>query len=197
MALWSELTWIDLVVLAVVGLSAAISLMRGLVAEITSLAIWVVAIVAASRLAGVAADLMPRSLPAPLQQSAAFLAVLILVLVLGKILTIALRQAVKAAGLGMVDRLLGTIFGLARGGLMVVVLAILGAMTSLPSQPAWKKAKTREALELGIRTAAPWLPETMEEKVRMPKQSSANPDAARLTACGMTLSVQGAWSCVA
>lgn len=173
MALWSELTWIDLVVLAVVTASTALSLLRGLVAEVASLAIWVIAIVGASRLAGVAAELMPQSLPAPLQQTAGFLVILLLVLVIGKLITIALRQAVRATGLGMVDRLLGTLFGLARGGLIVVVLAILGAMTSLPTQAAWKKAKTKSFLELGIRTAAPWLPDSIEERIRMPNKSAA------------------------
>lgn len=174
MAFWSELTWIDMVVMAVIAASVALALLRGLVAEIASLAIWVLAIVAASRLAELVGQWMPQSLPAPLQQSAGFLVVLLLVLVAGKLITIALRRTVQAVGLGVVDRLLGSVFGLARGGLMVVVLAILAAMTSLPTQPAWKKAKSKGFLELGIRTAAPWLPEAIEEKIRVPQKSTSS-----------------------
>lgn len=183
MAFWSEFTWIDWVVLVVITASALLALLRGLVAEIASLAIWVIAIVAASRLAGFAAEIMPKSLPAPLQQSVGFLAILLIVLVLGKLVTIALRQAVKATGLGVVDRVLGAMFGLARGGLIVVVLAILGAMTSLQAQPAWKKAKTRSFLELGIRTAAPWLPDSIEESIRMPKKAASLGNTEGVTPC--------------
>lgn len=167
------LTWIDGVVIAVMLASTLLSLVRGLVREIASLAVWVVALVGASRLAHYPAELMPSWVAGPMAQTAGFLVIFILVLLLGRLVSMALRELVHAAGAGGVDRALGSLFGFARGGLMVVVLAIMAAMTSLPASEAWRKALSRPYLESGIRLAAPWLPDAIEDRLRIPKPSSS------------------------
>ncbi len=171
MNIFSDLTWIDMVVITVVAASTLLSLARGLVKEIASLAVWVIAIVGASRLAHFVADALPAWLTPPLQQTVGFLVVLVLILVIGRLVIMALKELVSAAGVGLIDRVLGTGFGLARGALIVVVLAILAAMTTLPTQPAWQQAKTRSFLELGIRTATPWLPPFIEQRLRVAPHS--------------------------
>jgi membrane protein required for colicin V production len=166
---FAEFTWIDIVAIVVIAASALLSLVRGLVKEIASLAVWVVAFVGASRLSHYAAELLPAWLSPPLMQTIGFLIVLILILVVGKLVTLALKELINAAGVGLIDRTLGMFFGIARGGLLVVVLAVLAAMTSLPKDAAWQKAKTKDFLELGIRTAAPWLPQEIEQRLQIPK----------------------------
>lgn len=169
MAWFNELTWIDTVVLVVILASTILSLFRGLVKEIASLAVWVIAFVAASRLAEEAAAILPDWIPPALEQTVAFLGILVIVLVVGKLVTLALKEMVSAAGLGVIDRILGMAFGAARGVLITVALAILAAMTSLPNQTTWRLSKTRPALEWGIKTAAPWLPNILGERIRMPQ----------------------------
>jgi membrane protein required for colicin V production len=165
----ADLTWIDMVVIVVIAASALLSLLRGLIQEVASLAIWVLALVGASRLAYLVAELLPEWATPPIQQTVGFVVILVLILILGKLVTRALKELVSAVGIGMIDRVLGAAFGLARGGLIVVVLAVLAAMTSLPTQPAWQNAASRPFLELGIRTAAPWLPDLINDRVRVPK----------------------------
>ena len=174
MEFFAVFTWIDWVVVTVVSASIILSVFRGLVKEVASLAVWVVAVVGASRLAHFPAELLPPWLSAPLQQTVGFLIVLVLILIIGKLITMALKELVSAAGVGTLDRILGTGFGLARGGLIVIVLSVLAAMTSLPTQPAWKTAKTRSFLELGIRTAAPWLPASVGDRLQLPSSSRQN-----------------------
>lgn len=174
MEFFAVFTWIDWVVVTVVSASIILSVVRGLVKEVASLAVWVVAVVGASRLAHFPAELLPPWLSAPLQQTVGFLIVLVLILIIGKLITMALKELVSAAGVGTLDRILGTGFGLARGGLIVIVLSVLAAMTSLPTQPAWKTAKTRSFLELGIRTAAPWLPASVGDRLQLPNSSWQN-----------------------
>ncbi len=174
MEFFAVFTWIDWVVVTVVSASIILSVVRGLVKEVASLAVWVVAVVGASRLAHYPAELLPPWLSAPLQQTVGFLIVLVLILIIGKLITMALKELVSAAGVGTLDRILGTGFGLARGGLIVIVLSVLAAMTSLPTQPAWKTAKTRSFLELGIRTAAPWLPASVGDRLQLPSSSRQN-----------------------
>lgn len=169
MAWFNELTWIDTVVLVVILASMILSLFRGLVKEIASLAVWVLAFVAASRLASEVATVLPDWIPVALEQTVAFLGILVVVLIVGKLVTLALKEMISAVGLGAIDRILGMAFGAARGVLIVVALAILAAMTSLPSQTTWRLSKTRPALEWGIKTAAPWLPNILGERIRVPQ----------------------------
>ena len=171
MEFFAVFTWIDWVVVTVLAASIILSVVRGLVKEVASLAVWVVAVVGASRLAHFPAELLPPWLSAPLQQTVGFLIVLVLILIIGKLITMALKELVSAAGVGTLDRILGTGVGLARGGLIVIVLSVLAAMTSLPTQPAWKTAKTRSFLELGIRTVAPWLPASVGDRLQLPSSS--------------------------
>lgn len=171
MTFLSELTWIDIVAVVVIAASALLSLVRGLVKEIASLAVWVVAFVGASRLSGYAAELLPAWLSPPLMQTIGFLMVLVLILLVGKLVTLALKELMNAAGVGFIDRTLGMFFGIARGGLIVVVLGILAAMTSLPKDPAWQRAKAKDFLEMGIRAAAPWLPQEIERRLQIPNSA--------------------------
>lgn len=181
---WLEsLTWVDLVVIGIITVSTLLSLFRGLVKEIASLAVWVLAIVGASRLAYLVADVLPDWLSAPLQQTLAFLIVLVVILVVGKLLIMLAKELVSAAGISGLDRVLGMAFGMARGGLLVVVLAILASMTALPSQPAWQKAKSRGFLELGIRTAAPWLPRPVGDRLRLPDSPTSEMGPTGSAAC--------------
>lgn len=171
----TDLTWIDMVVVVLIAASTLLSLLRGLITEIASLAVWILAVVGASRLAYLVAELLPAWLSPPLQQTVGFVVVLILILILGKLISMLFKELISAAGVGTIDRILGMAFGLGRGLLLVTALAIAAAMTSLPTEPAWQKAKSRVFLEYGTRTAAPWLPALIAERMRLPP---AKPSAA-------------------
>jgi len=58
----------------------------------------------------------------------------------------------------MTDRFLGLIFGLLRGGLVIVVLASLAALTPIPQSIAWQKAITRPAIDMATGLISGWLP---------------------------------------
>lgn len=164
-----QFTWIDGVVIAVIAASTLLSIARGLVKEIASLAIWVLALVGASRLAHYVAEALPQWLSAPIQQTLGFLIVLVVILLLGKLVTAALKEIMTAAGMGTMDRVLGMFFGLARGGIIAIVLGVLVAMTSLTAQDSWQQARMRPFLEFGIRTVTPWLPAEIENRLRFIK----------------------------
>ena len=58
----------------------------------------------------------------------------------------------------MTDRFLGLIFGVIRGGLIVVVLATLAALTPIPQSMSWKNAITRPAIDMATGLIKGWLP---------------------------------------
>ena len=92
--------------------------------------------------------------------------VFLLVLVLMSIAAVLASRLVKAAGLGVEDRVLGASFGVARGLLIVLVLMLLAGLTSLPQQPAWRAALTSPLLEALATQVKAWLPDDLSRRIR-------------------------------
>jgi membrane protein required for colicin V production len=160
------MTLFDLAVLAIVGLSVLLSLIRGLVREVLALAAWVVAFLAANLLAGEVAPWMADAIPnESLQFLAGFVMVFLVVLVTMSALAILASKLVKSAGLGLEDRMLGGVFGLARGMLAVMILVLLAGLTSLPRQPVWRNAMLSEPLAAFAGSIKAWLPADLSQRI--------------------------------
>lgn len=161
------MTLLDHLVLAIVGFSVLLSVIRGLVREVLALAAWVIAFVVAYLFGNQLAALMPLEIPGEeLRWLAGFATVFFLVLLAMSLVAIALSQLVKSAGLSVEDRILGALFGLARGIVVVMILVLLAGATSLPLQPVWREAALRPLLErtaLGIRD---WLPPAIGQHIK-------------------------------
>ena len=153
------MTIFDYLVLFILTASVIISTMRGLIKEILSLAAWVIAFLAANAYGVKLAAFIPLS-----EQSfrliTAFIALFIGVHLLMWIVAIAVDSVVKATGLKLADRGLGSLFGLARGGVIVLALMLLGGLTSLPEQPFWRNALSRPVMEAVALSIKPFLPGT-------------------------------------
>ncbi|MSQ55496.1 MAG: CvpA family protein [Betaproteobacteria bacterium] len=161
------MSWLDYAVLGVFAVSVAWGAWRGLVREIVSLLGWLVAFLAASLFAGPLAEQLPDSIPTPeLRAVAAFLAIFVAALVVTTLLGIVLSHLVKAVGLGGLDRTLGGIFGVARGVIVLVALALLAGLTSAPAQPWWHESYSGRLLAAAAQALQPWLPPTLAERLR-------------------------------
>ncbi len=119
-------TTADLVILILVVLSALLAFARGFVAELLSISAWVGAGVATYFLLPVAeppvADLIPHELGAKL---AAGVGVFVISLVVLSILSHQVSRLVRRSALSAVDRSLGFLFGLLRGGALVALAFML------------------------------------------------------------------------
>ena len=162
------MTAFDYVVVAIVAASVLLGVWRGVVGEVIALIAWVLAFLAAKwwgevvaqrLLAGVIAD------PA-LRIVAAWVAVFVVVLLLMALLRLAVRGLLKALGLSPTDRLLGVIFGLARGLLIVLVLVAVGGMLSLAKEKWWSDAYFSAPLETAVLAGKPWLPPDVAKRIR-------------------------------
>ncbi len=161
------MTIFDYAVLGIVGISILLSLLRGFVREFLGLASWVVAAFAAKVYAVQVALMLPTSIPNPgLRMVAGFAIVFLGILLLTSLLAIALSELFKQVGLGWVDRGLGSLFGLARGLLIVGVLVLLGGLTSLPQEPSWRNAMFSAPMEAMVLACKPWLPEEMTKHLK-------------------------------
>ena len=162
------MTAFDYVAVTIVAASALLGVWRGVVGEVIALIAWVLAFLAAKwwgdevaqrLLAGVIAD------PA-LRIVAAWVAVFVVVLLLMALLRLAVRGLLKALGLSPTDRLLGVIFGLARGLLIVLVLVAVGGMLSMAKERWWSDAYFSAPLETAVLAGKPWLPPEVAKRIR-------------------------------
>jgi len=155
------------VLLFILGCSVVISTMRGLIKEILSLASWIIAFVVANAYGAIVAAWMPDVLPGQMARLiVAFIALFIGVRLLMSLLTLAVDSVIKAGGLKLADRGLGGLFGLARGGVIVLAAAILCGMTSIPQQGFWKDALFSPIVVTAAQTVMPYLPGSISRHVQ-------------------------------
>ena len=123
------MTWVDLVVLAVLAISALLAFLRGLVREVLGLAAWVGAVAAAVWALPYARPRFQQWLGAsPWIDPVAFGVVLLVTLIVLLILSRWIGALVRASPIGGVDRSLGLVFGLARGAVLVILAYIATGM---------------------------------------------------------------------
>ncbi|MCB1759867.1 MAG: CvpA family protein [Gammaproteobacteria bacterium] len=133
--------WVDYVIIGIIALSALISLVRGFMREALSLAVWVAAFwVAWTFFRELADHLTWLSLPS-VRLGAALAMLFIATLIVGGMVNFLVGQLVEKTGLSGTDRLIGMLFGAARGILLVTLLILLAGLTPLPEDPWWKSSQ--------------------------------------------------------
>jgi len=153
------MTLFDYAVLIIVGISVLLSVLRGFVREVLALTGWVAAFAAAAAFSGTVAMWLLGGIENPsLRTLTAFLIVFFLTLIAAASLAMAVSALIRNAGFRAEDRVLGACFGLARGLLIVMVLVLLGGLTSLPAEPVWNNAMLSAPLEALAMAVKPWLP---------------------------------------
>ena len=134
----SQFTAVDWIIIVVISVSVLLSLWRGFVREALSLLGWVAAFVVAHvfvdrlaiELAGVIANVTGRYI-------AAYALLFVSTLVVFTLVVKVASGLVRAAGLSVLDRLLGTIFGFARGVIIILVAAYVIRQLVPPEDQQW------------------------------------------------------------
>ena len=124
--------WLDWTILGVVAVSTLISLRRGFVKEALSLLGWVAAFLVATALASrLAIYLSDHITNDALRHASAYVILFAATLMLSSLVNTLLAQFIRATGLSGADRALGTVFGFARGlVLMLVAVFVMEALLS-------------------------------------------------------------------
>lgn len=133
--------WADYFIIGVILFSTLISLMRGFIAEAFSLLIWIIAAIVAFKSAASVGNLMSRIIHTPsLRLIIGFVLVFVLILILGSLINHFLAVFVQSTGLSGTNRLLGMIFGFARGVLLIAIFILFAKTTSVVRDPWWQSS---------------------------------------------------------
>lgn len=163
------MTPLDYTVLAVVIVSVLVSLFRGAVREVMSIASWIGAFVLALHYAPPLADMIPiATTHAWLRLFLAFVAVMVGSLLVFAIVSFAISHLIRGAGLAPWDRALGALFGLARAMVILVALVLVAEMTPFTREPAWRDALFRPPLEAIAKNVAAMLPAKLTDRLHFP-----------------------------
>ena len=153
------LSAVDWILLAVLGLSLLLGMWRGIVQEVLSLAGWVAAFYVSQMNAPQAAAWLPMEGSSQmLRYAAGFVVVFIAVLIATVLVSWMVKKLVSAVGLGPLDRLLGSLFGLMRGMVILLAVTVLVGMTPMRETEAWKQAQGAQWLQQFLHVLKPVLP---------------------------------------
>lgn len=155
-----KLTSVDYFTLVVLLISALVGISRGLFKEVLALASWFAAAWVAYHYSNYLSTewLSTFHLDELLSLGISFIILFILTLIVCGLFGGLVQRIILSVGLSLTDRFLGLIFGVIRGGLIVVVLATLAALTPIPQSMAWKNAITRPAIDMATGLIKGWLP---------------------------------------
>ena len=160
------MTLFDLGVAGVIVLSTLLAFARGVIRELIALIAWVVGIVGAIAFMPLVGSWIPEFGTHPVVRYViAFALILIGALLLGALIAYPLARAIRAAGLGFVDRFLGSMFGLARGLLVVLAFVLVAGLTALPRADWWQNAALAPPLVVAALAVRPWLPPRWAERL--------------------------------
>jgi membrane protein required for colicin V production len=142
------------------------SLMRGLVEEVFSLAAWIVAFIGAKWGAVVVGPILPIGVESERMHyfagfAVVFLAMMIMVFITGHMV----KNSVEAVGLKSVDKVIGGVFGLLRGLVILVGLTLAAGLTQLPKTDFWQQSSLSHALEIMAIQIKPLLPERLSKYI--------------------------------
>ncbi|GGD08618.1 CvpA family protein [Halopseudomonas salina] len=136
------LGWIDWAIIAIIAVSALISLARGFVKEALSLLTWVIAGLIAWMFGGALAGHLSPFIETPsIRVIVACSILFILTLLLGGLINYLIGQLVRVTGLSGTDRFLGMIFGAARGALLIVVAVGLLSLAPVEGDVWWRQSE--------------------------------------------------------
>ena len=158
------LTLTDGVLGGILLLSLVVGAWRGLVHELMSLAGWVAAFFVAQWLAQDVAQWLPlwREAAPQVRYALSFVLVFVASMFAAALVSWLLSKVVSTAGLKPVDRSLGGIFGLARGVVVLLVLAVVVHLLGMHRQDWWHGSHLPPVLEWGLAGIKPVLPLPMQ-----------------------------------
>ncbi len=135
------MTQVDNLILAVIAISSAFGVRRGFIKEIMSLLSWIAALLVSRVYSVSLASILENLIDNPsVRYVIAFSVLFVIIIMLGTALNHFMSKLLVVTGLKTLDRLLGAVFGVARG--TVIVLVVLFILNVFVSGSEWWQQST-------------------------------------------------------
>lgn len=135
------MNWADYVIVGIIGTSAVVSTLRGFFSEAFSLAAWIAAFwIAVTYTKPLASHFSGLITLYSVRVGVAFLALLIVTLLVATLVNFLIGQLIDKTGITATDRMLGMVFGIARGVIIIAVLILLAGLTRFPQESWWQQS---------------------------------------------------------
>lgn len=171
------MNWADLVILAILALSAIVGIFRGFTREALNLGTWILAFWTAFAFAGELSTWLARHVETPsVRIILAYGALFLGVLLAGALVTHYISKIVRETPFSGPDRALGAGFGLLRGLVILVGLVMLGGATALRQDAWWSESMLIARIEPLAQWAREQIPQSWFDQLRAVPQ----PQAARI-----------------
>jgi membrane protein required for colicin V production len=136
------MTSFDYILLGMVLVSGLVGVIRGLIREALSLVIWLAALWCAARFGPQAAPLFTGLLDgSPWQLWAGRLSLFVGVLFAGSVVAWVVTYFVRRSVITGTDRVLGMLFGVARGAVLAGILVLALDLGGFAAEPWWRESK--------------------------------------------------------
>jgi membrane protein required for colicin V production len=150
----------DWILIAALAASMLLGALRGLVYEVLSVMGWIAAFLLAQWFSPDVAEKLPmQNSSEALRYAAAFVLVFIASVFLAGLISALMKKIISAVGLRPVDRMMGAIFGLFRGLILLLALSVVVHMTALQESDWWLESQGGPMLMTLLKGLRPMLPE--------------------------------------
>ena len=150
----------DWILIAALSASMLLGALRGLVYEVLSVMGWIAAFLLAQWFSPDVAEKLPmQNSGEALRYAAAFVLVFIASVFLAGLISALMKKIISVVGLRPVDRMMGAIFGLFRGLILLLALSVVVHMTPLQESDWWLESQGGPMLMTLLKGLRPMLPE--------------------------------------
>ena len=165
------MSFIDIIVLLVLFASLIFGFFRGFVKELLSLMAWAFAFFVAYYFSSSVAIFLPFEAEFSIKYVGSFVLIFIFVLIVLSILIKFLSTFIHKIGLGASNIILGGLFGILRGVIVVYLLIFVIEKTSYAEEASWQQANSIVLIKLLVEKTFPYLPQDWVNNVKYKENS--------------------------
>ena len=165
------MSFIDIIVLIVLFSSLIFGFFRGFVKELLSLMAWAFAFFVAYYFSSSVAIIFPFEAEFSIKYVGSFVLIFIFVLIISSMLIKFLSTFIHKIGLGASNIILGGLFGILRGIVVVYLLIFVIEKTSFVEKPSWQQANSIVLIKLLVEKTFPYLPQDWVNNVKYEENS--------------------------
>lgn len=163
---------IDYGIMAIVGVSVVFGLLRGFVREAMSLMTWILAGILGTLYCDEVAAWFTSISIVGVRLLLAFILIVLTTLIVGGIVSHLISKLVKSTKFSITDRIVGTLFGLARGVVIIAIVVLMVNPSVVAKKEIWKSSKLVPQFEPASLWIKAQLPEELLKFYENPYQNS-------------------------